>query len=229
MLGVQVPLDQDIFCLLFFDTSSRTSVQVENECCFPLRSDISNAYSAPSHYLNQCCKSVLLLIWIMEIGIVMYCQHCNCRRPGTIYWFSFLKYSWFFVIKQVKYEQGYAKTMVQWQYPGMTTTFPKYLTLVTLHLFKENKHIFILYHLKDQWFIHRDPCYNWDGSGSWNTSSWTIIPCSQYHGGWWLGDARSQGISSHDIDLFIPEYSSLSTRMVTFFLKFLISNMYANA
>ena len=28
------------------------------------------------------------------------------------------------------------------------------------------------------------------------------ISHSQYHGCWWPGDARSQGISSHDIDLF---------------------------
>ena len=31
---------------------------------------------------------------------------------------------------------------------------------------------------------------------------------SQYHGCWWPGDARSQGISNHDIDLFLSEYSS---------------------
>ena len=30
------------------------------------------------------------------------------------------------------------------------------------------------------------------------------ILLSQYHGCWWPGDTRSQGISSHDIDLVIP-------------------------
>ena len=32
---------------------------------------------------------------------------------------------------------------------------------------------------------------------------------NQYHGCWWLGDIRSQGISSYDIDKVIPEYFSL--------------------
>ena len=35
---------------------------------------------------------------------------------------------------------------------------------------------------------------------------------SQYHGCWWLGDARNQGISSHDIDFLLTEYSSQSLR-----------------
>ena len=29
---------------------------------------------------------------------------------------------------------------------------------------------------------------------------------SQYHGRWWPGDSRSHGISSHCVDLVIPEY-----------------------
>ena len=38
---------------------------------------------------------------------------------------------------------------------------------------------------------------------------------SLYHGCWWPGNARSQGISIHGIDLpvVIPEYSCLTTRM----------------
>ena len=35
---------------------------------------------------------------------------------------------------------------------------------------------------------------------------------SQYHGCRYPGDARSQGISSYGIDLFLSEYSGLSTR-----------------
>ena len=34
----------------------------------------------------------------------------------------------------------------------------------------------------------------------------------QYHGCWWPGDTRSQGISSHDIDLILLEYIDFSTR-----------------
>ena len=37
---------------------------------------------------------------------------------------------------------------------------------------------------------------------------------SQYHGCWWPGDTKSQGISSHVIDLIIPQYSICSTRRV---------------
>ena len=35
-----------------------------------------------------------------------------------------------------------------------------------------------------------------------------------YHGCWWPGDARSQDISSHDIHLVFPEYSSFCVRRV---------------
>ena len=38
---------------------------------------------------------------------------------------------------------------------------------------------------------------------------------SQCRSCWWLGDARSQGISNHGIDLLIPGYSSFSIRKVT--------------
>ena len=36
----------------------------------------------------------------------------------------------------------------------------------------------------------------------------------QYHGCWWPGDARSQGISSGGINLFTSEYSDLSIKRV---------------
>ena len=36
-----------------------------------------------------------------------------------------------------------------------------------------------------------------------------------YHCCWWPGNARSQGISSNDINQLIPEYSGFSTRGVT--------------
>ena len=38
-----------------------------------------------------------------------------------------------------------------------------------------------------------------------------LVPHCQYHGSWWPGVAKSQGISSHSIDVILPEYSSLST------------------
>ena len=33
---------------------------------------------------------------------------------------------------------------------------------------------------------------------------------SQHYGCWWPGDPRSQGISSHDLDLVFVEYSGLN-------------------
>ena len=42
---------------------------------------------------------------------------------------------------------------------------------------------------------------------------WPIL-YNQYHGCWWPGDARSQGISCHCIDLVHPKYFRLSTRRV---------------
>ena len=42
------------------------------------------------------------------------------------------------------------------------------------------------------------------------------ILCSQYHVCWWPGNKMSQDISSHDIDLVIPEYFNFRARMVTF-------------
>ena len=38
------------------------------------------------------------------------------------------------------------------------------------------------------------------------------IPHGWYHCCWWPGDARSQGISSHGIDLVLLEYSCFSTQ-----------------
>ena len=35
----------------------------------------------------------------------------------------------------------------------------------------------------------------------------------QCHGYWWPGDLCRQGISSHVIDIFLPEYSKLSTKV----------------
>ena len=37
----------------------------------------------------------------------------------------------------------------------------------------------------------------------------------QYHSCWMPGDARNQGISSHGIDIVIPEYLCFSTRRTT--------------
>ena len=37
---------------------------------------------------------------------------------------------------------------------------------------------------------------------------------NQYHGCWCPGDAKSQGINSHDIDLVVPEYFSFSNKRV---------------
>ena len=41
-----------------------------------------------------------------------------------------------------------------------------------------------------------------------------ILHC-QYHGSWWPGDTRIQGISSHAIDLILLEYSSFSIRRLS--------------
>ena len=40
------------------------------------------------------------------------------------------------------------------------------------------------------------------------------ILSTQYHGYWWPGDARSQGISGNGIELVLQEYHSLNTRRV---------------
>ena len=49
-------------------------------------------------------------------------------------------------------------------------------------------------------FLHTD----WCDTSSWNPSSCITHLHSQYHGCWWPGDARIQGISNHDIDLIKP-------------------------
>ena len=62
---------------------------------------------------------------------------------------------------------------------------------------------FILGNIKIQmhlFIIYQD----WDGTDSSNT----FLFHGQYQGCWWPGDSRSQGISSNDIDLAVPEYSS---------------------
>ena len=43
-----------------------------------------------------------------------------------------------------------------------------------------------------------------------------FIPQNQYHDLWWFGDAWSQGINSHGIDLILPVYFGLSTRRIDF-------------
>ena len=45
------------------------------------------------------------------------------------------------------------------------------------------------------------------------------------HDCWWPGDDRSQGISSHGIDLFLLEYSSFNTIMVKFLCLWLTKCM----
>ena len=55
----------------------------------------------------------------------------------------------------------------------------------------------------------------WVGAGCWNHFSWktrTHWSCiANSHSCSWLGDVRSQGISSHGVDIIIVEYSGLST------------------
>ena len=52
-----------------------------------------------------------------------------------------------------------------------------------------------------------------DGTGSWIfflvEDKDPLILHSQYHCCWWPGNARSQGISNHGIDLFLPEFQHL--------------------
>ena len=42
----------------------------------------------------------------------------------------------------------------------------------------------------------------------------SLILHSQYHGCWWPGDGRSQGITSHNIDLIVLEYYGFTTRRI---------------
>ena len=51
-------------------------------------------------------------------------------------------------------------------------------------------------------------------SGLGETSWYVFILHSQYHGYWWPGALRCQGISSNGIDLVFMEYPGLSTRRV---------------
>ena len=70
-------------------------------------------------------------------------------------------------------------------------------------------------------YLHFLIFQQWDGTGSWNPCSCkarTFLSCGQFYGCWWPGDARSQGISSHGIDLVL-EYSSISTRRVRYLLN----------
>ena len=52
-----------------------------------------------------------------------------------------------------------------------------------------------------------------DVTGTWNSASWKDLCTlrSQYDVCWWPGDARSQVISTHGIDLVFPKYFSLSS------------------
>ena len=47
---------------------------------------------------------------------------------------------------------------------------------------------------------------------------------SQYHGCWYPGDKRSQGISSNGTDLVIPENSGLGNRRVRYVSYFELKN-----
>ena len=65
--------------------------------------------------------------------------------------------------------------------------------LFTCYFFpKKHNHLFALHVIPPHWHdIH-----------NWNPSSYKTI--SQYHGYWCPGDARSEGISNHDIGLVTP-------------------------
>ena len=39
-----------------------------------------------------------------------------------------------------------------------------------------------------------------------------LILHTKYHGRWWPGDVRGQGINSHGIDLVLSQYSGSSTK-----------------
>ena len=49
-----------------------------------------------------------------------------------------------------------------------------------------------------------------------------LILYTQYHGCWWPGDARSQAINNHGIDLICLEYCSFSTSRLQQFLTWAI-------
>ena len=42
----------------------------------------------------------------------------------------------------------------------------------------------------------------------------SFIVHRQYHGSWWPGEARNQGISNHGIDQILTEYPGLGARKV---------------
>ena len=81
------------------------------------------------------------------------------------------------------------------------------LTYVALNSLSRQKYIFISYHFSAlRWHSLFKSLLVEDKD--------LIIWQSQYHGYWWPVDSRSQGISSHGIDLALLKYLSRSTRKV---------------
>ena len=70
---------------------------------------------------------------------------------------------------------------------------------------------YVVLNLNVNWSIFKFSMISWhrDGAGHQNSSSRFIL---QYHGCWWPGDTKHQGISRKGIALVIPEYSSFSTK-----------------
>ena len=81
-------------------------------------------------------------------------------------------------------------------------TRSQWVNCLLAELIFENKKIFKAY------FI----CWHWNVAAIWShtahmeDNSQSILQ-SQYHGCWWPGDGRSQGINSYGIDLVSTEYS----------------------
>ena len=66
--------------------------------------------------------------------------------------------------------------------------------------------VMALAHLQAQWWPSLSPIYTWEWLRIVDILPHDCLSCSQYHGCWWPGDARSQAINSHDIDLVLTEY-----------------------
>ena len=78
---------------------------------------------------------------------------------------------------------------------------------VSTELPLENITVFIFYHF---------PTPKWQGllQSLLTEDKTSPIQPNQYHGCWWTGDARSQGISGYSIDLILRGYFKLITKII---------------
>ena len=114
---------------------------------------------------------------------------------------------------KVLWKSLFSKSMLVWiknaAWAALTLVIP-------WNLFQETEsHICVLYHFPTFWWHMLLKSFLMEDRD-------LPILHSQYHGCWWPGDARSQGISSHGADLVLLKYSSFTTRWVNFVAKYRI-------